>query len=276
MMVIYKIGLLCLLSSALISWRTYNYAPLPPTNPMFTEKGQMALQASMNIRHAQAQFSYSPLKNFAFNYGFSRAHSFIGLGSSHGVQLQHYGAFKKDGVLFYHVGFGLEFASLNNSRNQVHQTHGGPIPYRATSISKYYAPVFGAGIYTSLDDGQTQFGFDATFTFVRYTLIDYIRTVEDDSSRTHLWISVDNAGKIVKVPIIAAAFTIKHSGEKGLFYQKWALGYRLMESVLYLPNRIPNGLYKKEYADYNIPDLILSFHLGLNIHALKSIRKQHS
>lgn len=256
----------------LTSCQTYNYAPVPLANPMFTSKGQAEVQASLNIRHVQGQFSYSPIKNFSFTYGFSRVHKSIGMGSSHGLTLQHYGKFQKGGPLYYQVGMGLELGSLQNSRDQKRQTNGGTLFYNATAISKYYAPVFSAGIYTSLDDEQTQFGFEVSFTSVRYTLIDYTRIIQGDSGN-YLWISVDNAGKIIRIPILASAFTIKHSSKKELLYFKWTFGYRLNETLLYLPNRIPGSFYQTAYAGYHIPDFILTFQLGVNLHKLKIAKR---
>lgn len=252
----------------LVSCQTYNYAPLPVVNPMFTEKGQMEVLASANIRHFQGQFSYSPVQKASFTYGFSRVHKAVGMGSSHGLQLQYYNTFRKEGAWYYQLGIGVELGGLENAREQEFHTNRGSIPYIATAKSKYYAPVFGAGIYWCPHDEQTQFGFDISLTSARYTQIDYTRVVESDSG-SYLWHSVHNDGAVIPVPIFAAALSLKHTGSKGLFFYKYHLGYRLNESSLYLPNRVPNGRYEKEFADFDIPDLIFSFSVGMNLHALK-------
>jgi len=256
---------LVLLSS--IGCKTYNYAPLPDENPMFTEKGQLAAQASANIRFYQGQVAYSPLQGIGLTYGFSGVWKGSGTGHSHGLGLQLYGPFKAQGKLHFSVGYGYSIGNLTNS---LIQNGRGEFYYgrnEQTFHSKYDAHAASFGLYWTLRNENTQLGFYGDIRTARYSELYYTRR-ELDNDPLGYDIDLINEGEIINKTISSLSFSIKATGENGLFYTKQSIGFRTCDTYLYLNNTDPNAYRPTYRAPFFVPYVILNIHIGMNIDRL--------
>lgn len=259
--------LMCLLFSAC---SPYNYAPLPTENPMFTEKGELHLQASANIRFYQGQVAYSPYKHFGVIYGFSSViNQTAGSGFAQGISIQRYKRFNPDKDIFYSVGLGFGHGYLNNTKEKTRNGEFYIGEFLDRAISKYIMYSGSFGIYWNGRSERTQLGFHVDLIQTNYSLMRYSRTALDTNATYRGYpFEADNQGKRIYKPIGSFVFSMKLTSPNGLFYLKESVGFRLSDQSVSLYDKHPNPLYPNINVSYKVPSVILNFQFGMNIDQL--------
>lgn len=267
-----KAILLSMMLLFLFGCSTINYAPLPDENAMFTEKGQLSIQGSANIRFYQGQVAYSPIKGLGLTYGYSGVWKNSGSGYSHGLSAQHYGSFKPQGNLHYSIGLSyalgtLDYTSIQKGRGEFYYGTN-----RQRYISKYGAHALAMGLYWKMRNDNLQVGFHLDIRSARYTNLHFTRTELDNHPRGYDR-DLSNKGEVIAQTITSLCFTIKATSENGLFYMKESFGFRANNAYLSLYDLNPNAYYPKDRARFRIPYVILNIHLGMNIDGLYRRKK---
>ncbi len=265
-MVKIKISVVFLIASSLSSCTTYYYAPLPLANPMFTEKGEMQVQGGVNLTHIQGQYSWSPLKNASFTYGFSKVHPSAGMGSSHGLRLQHYGRFRSDYHAYYQLGLGFEIGSLHNT--YLENQSGFIFPaIVVTAISRYSGPSLNTGVYWDMPEHHTRFGVDLEVTSARYAFLEK-RTYHPDSTGSPPTSHLYNRNEPINKVIYSASLSSRYNSPNGRYFLKASIGIRKFSAELELYNMNPDYPDQKQNTYFTASEVIFSIHLGINLHNL--------
>lgn len=260
--------LLALMPVLFSACSTYNYAPLPQENPMFTQKGDLSVQGGMNLRFYQGQIAYAPFNGFGIMYGFSAVRNEMGAGYGHGFGLQHFGKFNRQGILYYSVGLGFGNGYLNNS---IKKTGRGEFYYGEhvdRAISKYKSGTGSFGVYWKAWDEKAQLGFNLDITQANYSFMQFSRTEVDSNEFLGYSFIADNDGRVIKKIHSSVSFSIKATSANGLFYFKESIGFRTAKNWVHLYDKDPNSNYPTQNVQYRVPYIIFNFQIGMNIDRL--------